>query len=118
MWYWKPEQPPPTTATRRATGTGVCMDMISFTFTAAVGVRLIISFKSSTRGILHEDSYVLSIAQARMAQTRVSNGAGSVAKPPIRCRKVENSDQITGGKKSLIRRASTSCASSLNIDAL
>jgi len=23
MWYWNPEQPPPTTATRSATGTGV-----------------------------------------------------------------------------------------------
>src|SRR6266568_3772890 len=29
MWYWKPEQPPPTTATRRAVGTGLCMFMSS-----------------------------------------------------------------------------------------
>src|ERR1700722_8976627 len=43
MWYWKPEQPPPTTATRSATGTGFCMPMISLTLVLAVGVRLIIS---------------------------------------------------------------------------
>src|SRR5580700_2233065 len=42
MWYWKPEQPPPTTATRNATGTGFCMPMISLTLVLAVGVRLII----------------------------------------------------------------------------
>src|SRR5258708_24304377 len=89
MWYWKPEQPPPTTATRRATGTGVCMDMISFTFTAAVGVRLIISFMASTRGILHEDSYLVSIAQQRIAQTRVSNRVEPASEP-------DNNDQITG----------------------
>src|SRR5258706_6352458 len=73
MWYWKPEQPARTTATRSATGTGVCMDMISFTFTAAVGVRLIIIFIASTRGILRKDSYVVSITQVQMAQSRVSN---------------------------------------------
>src|SRR5271154_7470337 len=43
MWYWNPEQPPPTTATRNATGTGFCMPMISLTLVLAVGVRLIIS---------------------------------------------------------------------------
>src|SRR5436309_1831410 len=43
MWYWKPEHPPPTTATRSAEGTGVCIPMISFTLVLAVGVRLIIS---------------------------------------------------------------------------
>src|SRR2546421_12003878 len=43
MWYWKPEQPPPTTATRSATGTGLCMFMISFTLLLATGVKLIIN---------------------------------------------------------------------------
>src|SRR6267142_2218763 len=43
MWYWKPEQPPPTTATRSATGTGVCMFMISLTLVLATGVKLIIA---------------------------------------------------------------------------
>src|SRR5260370_37134200 len=43
MWYWKPEQPPPTTATRRAAGTGLCMLMISFTLVLATGVKLIIN---------------------------------------------------------------------------
>src|SRR6266566_6278779 len=43
MWYWKPEQPPPTTATRRATGTGLCMLMISLTLVLATGVKLIIN---------------------------------------------------------------------------
>src|SRR6202011_5166771 len=42
MWYWKPEQPPPTTATRRATGEGFCIVMISLTLVLATGVRLII----------------------------------------------------------------------------
>src|SRR6516162_6356523 len=42
MWYWKPEQPPPTTATRRAVGTGLCRFMISLTLLAATDVRLII----------------------------------------------------------------------------
>src|SRR5260370_36674362 len=42
MWYWKPAQPPPTTATRNATGTGLCMLMISFTLVLATGVKLII----------------------------------------------------------------------------
>src|ERR1700704_3915656 len=42
MWYWKPEQPPPTTATRSATGTGLCMLMISLTLVLATGVKLII----------------------------------------------------------------------------
>src|SRR5437667_9211133 len=43
MWYWKPEQPPPTTATRKATGTGLCMLIISLTLVLATGVRLIIN---------------------------------------------------------------------------
>src|SRR5437667_11724551 len=43
MWYWKPEQPPPTTATRKATGTGLCMLMISLTLVLATGVKLIIN---------------------------------------------------------------------------
>src|ERR1700687_2246845 len=43
MWYWKPEQPPPTTATRSATGTGLCMLMISLTLVLATGVKLIIN---------------------------------------------------------------------------
>src|SRR5213594_3471477 len=43
MWYWKPEQPPPTTATRRAVGTGLCMFMISLTLELATGVRWIIN---------------------------------------------------------------------------
>src|SRR5260370_26833065 len=43
MWYWKPEQPPPTTATRNATGTGLCMLMISLTLVLATGVKLIIN---------------------------------------------------------------------------
>src|SRR5260370_4188991 len=42
MWYWKPEQPPPTTATRRATGTGLCMLMISLTLVIATAVKSII----------------------------------------------------------------------------
>src|SRR6202035_2107120 len=89
MWYWKPEQPPPTTATRKATGTGVCMDMISFTFTAAVGVRLIISFKASTRGIFRKDRYVVSITQVRKAQNQVSNRVESPGN-----RIADSSDQI------------------------
>src|SRR5437868_265481 len=43
MWYWNPEHPPPTTATRSAVGTGFCIPMISLTLVLAVGVRLIIS---------------------------------------------------------------------------
>src|ERR1700740_1345125 len=39
MWYWKPEQPPPTTATRRAVGTGLCIFMISLTLLAATGLH-------------------------------------------------------------------------------
>src|SRR5712692_6366567 len=50
MWYWKPEQPPPTTATRSATGTGLCICMISFTLVLATGVKLIIIPFASARG--------------------------------------------------------------------
>src|SRR4029077_2257229 len=39
MEYEKPEQPPPTTPTRKPTGTGFCCVMISFTFATALGVR-------------------------------------------------------------------------------
>src|ERR1700687_82943 len=52
MWYWKPEQPPPTTATRSATGTGLCMLMISLTLVLATGVKLIInSLGLRSRGV-------------------------------------------------------------------
>src|SRR5258708_15536420 len=88
MWDWKTEEPPPTTATRSATGTGVCMDMISFTFTAAVGVRLIIIFMASTRGILRKDSYVVSITQLQMAQSRVSN------RVELPCRSEEHTSEL------------------------
>src|SRR5262252_6823998 len=40
MEYEKPEQPPPTTPTRRPEGSGFCCAMISFTFLMALGVRL------------------------------------------------------------------------------
>src|SRR5438309_5500565 len=40
MEYEKPEQPPPTTPTRRPAGTGFCCAMISFTFAVAFGVRV------------------------------------------------------------------------------
>src|ERR1039457_6604563 len=39
MRYLKPEQPPPTTATRRPVGIGVCCDKISFTLMMATGVN-------------------------------------------------------------------------------
>src|SRR5580765_2027881 len=43
MWYWKPEQPPPTTATRNAVGAGLCCAIISRTLVDATGVTEIIS---------------------------------------------------------------------------
>src|SRR5713226_3624014 len=39
--YEKPEQPPPTTPTRRPAGTGFCCAMISLTLAIAFAVRLI-----------------------------------------------------------------------------
>src|ERR1700688_180952 len=51
MWYWNPEQPPPTTATRSATGEGFCIVMISLTLVLATGVRLIIIPLASGRGL-------------------------------------------------------------------
>src|ERR1700724_1986750 len=51
MWYWNPEQPPPTTATRRAAGKGFCIVMISLTLVLATGVRLIIIPLASGRGL-------------------------------------------------------------------
>src|SRR5437588_10356839 len=60
MWYWKPEQPPPTTATRRATGTGLCMLMISLTLVLATGVKLIIN-SLGLRSRAHPRSYQLYI---------------------------------------------------------
>src|SRR6202011_4534786 len=51
MWYWKPEQPPPTTATRKAAGEGFCIVMISLTLVLATGVRLIIIPLASGRGL-------------------------------------------------------------------
>src|ERR1700674_2707592 len=38
--YEKPEQPPPTTPTRRPVGTGFCCAIISLTFATAFGVKL------------------------------------------------------------------------------
>src|SRR5450631_50779 len=38
--YEKPEQPPPTTPTRRPAGTGFCCAMISLTLAMAVGVSI------------------------------------------------------------------------------
>src|SRR5215813_9523681 len=40
MEYEKPEQPPPTTPTRRPAGTGFCCAITSFTLLIAVGVKL------------------------------------------------------------------------------
>src|SRR6202030_3672622 len=60
MWYWNPEQPPPTTATRSAVGTGVCIPMISLTLVLAVGVRLIIFLglrRGKFRGLLTNQVY-------------------------------------------------------------
>src|SRR6266571_3055582 len=56
MWYWKPEQPPPTTATRSAVGTGLCMLMISLTLVLATGVKLIIN-PLGLRSQAHPRSY-------------------------------------------------------------
>src|SRR6266700_2874301 len=58
MWYWKPEQPPPTTATRSAVGTGLCMLMISLTLVLATGVKLIIN-PLGLRSQAHPRSYQL-----------------------------------------------------------
>src|SRR5215470_6318906 len=44
MEYENPEQPPPTTPTRKPAGTGFCCPIISFTFAIAVGVREIGAF--------------------------------------------------------------------------
>src|ERR1700730_2855258 len=44
MEYEKPEQPPPTTPTRRPAGTGFCCAMISFTLLTALAVRLMGAF--------------------------------------------------------------------------
>src|SRR6267378_1234698 len=60
MWYWKPEQPPPTTATRSATGTGLCMLMISLTLVLATDVKLIIN-SLGLRSRAHPRSYNLYI---------------------------------------------------------
>src|SRR5579864_4766540 len=38
--YEKPEQPPPTTPTRKPAGTGFCWAMISLTLATAFGVRV------------------------------------------------------------------------------
>src|SRR5579859_2548758 len=38
--YEKPEQPPPTTPTRRPAGTGLCCAIISLTLVTALGVKL------------------------------------------------------------------------------
>src|SRR2546425_11756382 len=38
IWYENPEQPPPTTPTRRARGGGSCWAIISLTLAMAIGV--------------------------------------------------------------------------------
>src|SRR5277367_2787152 len=63
IWYWKPEQPPPTTATRNATGTGVCMLMISLTFVLATGVKLIIILRPPLAAVRRDANYSNSIAK-------------------------------------------------------
>src|SRR3989442_8196617 len=70
MWYWKPEQPPPTTATRSATGTGLCMLMISLTLVLATGVKLIINPLASARGRTREaiNNYII----PELANTRAT----------------------------------------------
>src|SRR6266481_1940813 len=51
MEYEKPEQPPPTTPTRRPAGTGFCCDMISLTFATAFEVRVMGAFFTSGVGV-------------------------------------------------------------------
>src|ERR1700733_13753545 len=48
--YEKPEQPPPTTPTRKPAGTGFCCPIISFTLATALGVRVMgaVFFTSGT----------------------------------------------------------------------
>src|SRR3954454_23465396 len=41
-WYWKPEQPPPFTATRRPASGCSCVERNSLTFFAAMSVRVTI----------------------------------------------------------------------------
>src|ERR1700747_1003374 len=74
MWYWKPEHPPPTTATRRAVETGLCIFMISLTLLAATGVRLIIMLWASTRGLAAKLSTKLSIAQTATSSSDCAKG--------------------------------------------
>src|SRR5271163_4384475 len=51
MEYEKPEQPPPTTPTRKPVGTGFCCAMISFTLVTALAVRVIGAALVFTSGI-------------------------------------------------------------------
>src|SRR5271165_4388378 len=50
MEYEKPEQPPPTTPTRRPAGTGFCCPIISLTLAIAFGVKLTGGFFGVTSG--------------------------------------------------------------------
>src|SRR5277367_2361548 len=48
--YEKPEQPPPTTPTRKPLGTGVCCAIISLTLAIALGVKLTGGVLGATAG--------------------------------------------------------------------
>src|ERR1700692_3271132 len=90
MWYWNPEQPPPTTATRRATGEGVCIVMISLTLVLATGVRLIIIPLASGRWlrprslIYYSKPFDPLHGAAFQKRTRLETPLGSFLKKPRR----------------------------------
>jgi len=77
MWYWKPEQPPTTTATRSATGTGLCIRMISLTLVSQRAFKLIIKPLASAQRA-HPPSYYLQENQT----SRTALHPVSVMKPP------------------------------------
>src|SRR5207302_2308021 len=74
--YWKPEQPPPTTATRKAVGIGLCIFMISFTLELALGVKLsIIPLASAPRVVPRRSTQLLYYSKTSGPPHRSSSGS-------------------------------------------
>src|SRR5215470_3708960 len=74
MEYEKPEQPPPTTPTRRPAGTGFCCPIISFTLAIAFGVSEIGAVFFSSCGFTSGVTVVAILSPSKYQQNHYSKG--------------------------------------------
>src|SRR5438105_13538609 len=78
MEYEKPEQPPPTTPTRKPAGTGFCCAIISFTLPMAFAVSVIGAVLGVTSGVV---VVAMCISLKILAETIIAKAWGKHQKP-------------------------------------